>query len=488
MQLALGILLCGGIGFALVSLGWRLDAGPAAHVLKAFLAVGLGLGAFSVLYVLQRVLGGETLWAIDALALALPLIGLFQIRRRAGGAGVVASADVDLPRWLGRFLYVTFGLAVGAALYCAVRRAIAYPNGDGWDAFAIWNLHSRFLFRGGAAWRDGFSPLIPWSHPDYPLLVPAAIAHFWTYLGHESHTVPAMIALVFTISTAGLLFAALMILRGRNVAMLGCMALLATPFFIEQGTSQYADVPLSFFLLAAIVLVCLREASASSRATGLMALAGVACSFAAWTKNEGLLFVFALLAARFLVAADDRRRGRDGGTQKRTSFVPFVLAALPVILLILWFKHFVAPSGDLFGSEAVMLRKFLSVSPYGAISRWFAKQFLRFGHWLWIPGTLLVAWLYLALRRPVGIDGGRVEPPCDSRSGIGATGVIALGITLAGYFFVYVITPYDVYWHLRFSLNRLFLQLWPTTIFLCFLTLSAMRKQAAVRPASQNES
>ena len=46
-------------------------------------------------------------------------------------------------------------------------------------------------------------------------------------------------------------------------------------------------------------------------------------------------------------------------------------------------------------------------------------------------------------------------------------------MTLAGYFFIYLITPRDIYWHLRFSLNRLFLQLWPSAIFLFFVALGS---------------
>jgi hypothetical protein len=46
-------------------------------------------------------------------------------------------------------------------------------------------------------------------------------------------------------------------------------------------------------------------------------------------------------------------------------------------------------------------------------------------------------------------------------------------LTLAGYFFIYLITPRDIYWHLRFSLNRLFLQLWPSAIFLFFVALGS---------------
>lgn len=478
MQLLLGVLLVGGIGYALVSLCWRVEASPAAHVLKTFLAPGFGLAVFSVLFILQRVLGGETLRAIDALALALLLISFFPVRRGKGRPPVMLSQDLDFSRWLNRCVAVAFGLALCAAVYCAVRSAIAYPNGEGWDAFAIWNLHAKFLFRGGTAWRDGFSPLIPWSHPDYPLLIPAAIAHFWSYLGHESQAIPSIIGLVFTISAAGVLFSALMTLRGRNAAMLGCMALVSTPAFIEQGSSQYADVPLSFFILATVVLVCLGEA-VTSGATGFMVLAGLACGFAAWTKNEGLLFLFALVVARFLAASGHRGARRSERESQGTSLLWLVTAALPLILLILWFKHFEAPPGDLFGSEASMLHKLSSDSRYGVILRWFGKQFLRFGHWLWVPGTVLVIGLYLTLREAGEMDNTRTGQRPDSRRDAGATSALALGITLAGYFLIYVITPYDVYWHLRFSLNRLFLQLWPSTVFLLFLRIGGRRTAIA---------
>ena len=40
---------------------------------------------------------------------------------------------------------------------------------------------------------------------------------------------------------------------------------------------------------------------------------------------------------------------------------------------------------------------------------------------------------------------------------------------LVGYFFVYVLTPLDLDYHLMTSLNRLFLQLWPSVIFVVFM-------------------
>ncbi|MEK6534682.1 MAG: hypothetical protein AABZ40_03350, partial [Thermodesulfobacteriota bacterium] len=52
-------------------------------------------------------------------------------------------------------------------------------------------------------------------------------------------------------------------------------------------------------------------------------------------------------------------------------------------------------------------------------------------------------------------------------------------LILAGYFFVYVTTPLDLGYHLATSLNRLFLQLWPSVIFLFFMAAGAPETAAS---------
>ncbi len=52
---------------------------------------------------------------------------------------------------------------------------------------------------------------------------------------------------------------------------------------------------------------------------------------------------------------------------------------------------------------------------------------------------------------------------------------------LIGYFFVYVLTPLDLAYHLATSLNRLFLQLWPGVIFLFFM-IAGLAGGPASRP------
>jgi len=473
MALALPALLCLASGLALVSAGWSWR-GPFASdlTLRASLAVGYGLGIFSVVFFLARAFGVSNFVVVDVATLSLLLAVFFLLRNHATRSGTFRkpAEALDLPRWLQRVLAVAFIVSLCAALYAAVMRTLGHPHGDGWDAFSIWNLHARFLYRGGAHWRDGFSTLIPWSHPDYPLLLPGAIAHFWSYLGSDEPAVPGVIGLLFTFSTVGLLVSALSVLRGRASAMLGGLALLTTPFFIELGSSQYADVPLSFFFLATVTLLCLHDQSGDATASGqrgLLVLAGLGAGFAAWTKNEGLLFLCAIVAARVRVFFRPERSGEAdprGPAQRLSdraiSVAILLVAVAPAFLLIVWFKHSIAPPGDLFSDPATAFHKLIDPTRFLAILKWYGKGFLRFGHWLLLPGTLLLPALYFATG---------VKPTRNFGPGFRSSR-LALVLTLCGYFAIYLITPYDIYWHLRFSLTRLFLHLWPSTIFLFFLT------------------
>jgi hypothetical protein len=465
--LALGLAFLS--GYLVVSAGWPGErTNKSERWMKLFMSAGFGIGIFSIAFFVERWLGIVDILAADSCLITLLLAAYLVARARRTSEDLPASkfADIKLPNWLHRSLMASFAISILAALYATVLRALARPHGDGWDAFAIWNLHARFLFLGGSHWRDGLSALIPWSHTDYPPLVPAAIAHIWSYIGHDDPIVPAILGLVFTVATLGLLVSTMAALRGITSAALAGITLASTPFFIEQGASQYADIPLSFFFLAAIALLHLFQQRSAhvpdGSLTGLFVLAGVAAGFAAWTKNEGLLFLFAFLVSQ--VAAVPSRRHPPANESRLNAgrkLVILLIATTPFLLLSLWFKHFIAPSGDLFSGPEAMLHKILTPGRYWAILRWYIKDFVRFGNWV-VPTTVL----FVALSFLSPSSGIRRANPAFRSS------VLTLALTLCGYFAVYVITPNDLYWHLRFSLNRLFLQLWPTVIFLFFLSLS----------------
>ena len=467
MMLALPAFLCLASGFALVRLCLPRRMPLAERfLLELSLSVGCGLGIFSVTFFIERVFGVHNLmWAdIGVLAVLLAALSLKLLFRQATeeSSQIISTEGSQEPVRLRIVVTVGFGIALCAAVYSAVRRLIAYPHG-GWDAFAIWNLHARFLFRSdGSCWRNAFSALIPRSHPDYPLLLPAAIAHFWTFLGYDDPRVPAVIGVVFTFATAGILFAALLIMRGRTSAMLGATVLLATPFFIEQGTTQCADVPLGFFFLSSLVLLCLHEEQPRG-AFGLAALAGAMAGFAAWTKNEGLLFLCIVIAARLLTCMPVRSRTlSDGQSAPRGDWTvtSALLAGMaPAMLLIAYFKLFFAGPREYFSDSGTLLHKLLTPARYLAVLKWYGKDFFRFGHWTAVPGTILLVIIGLMAEKN---DATPRQPGFQ-------TSVLTLTLVAAGYFAIYVITPYDLEWHLRFSLDRLFLQLWPSIIFLVFV-------------------
>ena len=58
-----------------------------------------------------------------------------------------------------------------------------------------------------------------------------------------------------------------------------------------------------------------------------------------------------------------------------------------------------------------------------------------------------------------------------SRRGILAI-LILLGIQLAGYFAAFVFSPYDLVWHLTYSIERLWNQIYPAVLFLHFATVT----------------
>jgi hypothetical protein len=510
-------------------------------LLKASITVPFGLAIFSVIFFLAQIAGISRLLAVDLVTLAGLVAGLMLRRSRAGSGPVnaglqwvllkkqflpisptsaakasiedkpviaalkrsatqnqahrvfrqpgklssLATPKISPSAWLGHTVTAVFVASVCAALYSAVLRMLAHPHGNGWDAFAIWNLHARFLFLGerfgGEHWRDGYSTLIAWSHPDYPLLLPGAIAHFWSCFGRDDPAVPAIIGLVFTFSTVGLLYAALSMLRGRMCAMLGGMALLSTPSFIDLGTWQYADVPLAFFFLATVAFLCLHDERErdDSHSAGFLALGGLSAGFAAWTKNEGLLFLCAIVCALVWSVRRGRQRNSSSDTGAH-SLVPLLVAMVPMVVVIVYFKRFVAPPGNLFSDPVTMLHKVLDPARYWAVIQSYVRELFRFGQWLVVPGTLLLPGLYLAMRK-------RKEDRLRHGTGFRAS-VAALALTLAGYFAIYLITPLDIYWHLRFSLDRLFLQVWPSAIFLVFLSIdeSLSLSKASQEPQAQS--
>jgi hypothetical protein len=410
-------------------------------LLRMVIGLGIGIGLFSEYFFVGLVSGHLNLWlAIGVVVAAGVLIAL---RRRTAGPPEIGDAPA-LTRWLA--LVLGFLLLVDLVVF--VWESARTPRGN-WDAWAIWNLRAHFLYReGGGAWRDGFTELLGWSHPDYPLLLPASIAGGWKVLGRESRAVPIAAGCFFTFGSAALMGASLAVLRGVRQGLVATIALAATPVFFVQGAMQCADVPVAFFRLASLAAIAM---AGRYNQRGFAVAAGMAAALDGWAKNEGLLWFGAFLIS--LVAA-----------MRWRLIAAFLAGALPALAPIALFKASVATSSDIFGAagRAGMMARALDISRYSLIAREAISHIWSFGPLVVSPFVLLAVYLFVA---------GRHEGVRDRE--VVRAGTAALLLTAAGYFLIYLLRDLDLRWLLDTSADRLLVQLWPAVVFLVMLSARA---------------
>jgi hypothetical protein len=193
---------------------------------------------------------------------------------------------------------------------------------------------------------------------------------------------------------------------------------------------------------------------------GLLALTGLAAGFAAFTKNEGLLF--ALLIG---IVALWRARGAVAWTL--AGAIPGIAATLAVKLMAQ-------------GTEAILpksageaLHKIAEPSRWMQILKSFAVHFGEMGVW-WAHPLLLIVILAVVL-------GVVSKEDARSRAWL-ALPIVGL---LTADFALYLVTTAELSWHLNTSNSRVILQVWPAMIFVSFLMLRrpAEPLPVAVKPS-----
>ena len=422
-------------------------------VFKAFLGIGIGLGISSLAYFLYMLFfAGQHWFPVVQMVLFLLLFAaaLWQERKHPADAW---------PRWtLGspsRLQYAFLCMSAVVFLISLLSTAsyiLRRRQGD-WDAWMMYNRAARFIYRDQSNWLGSFSREIdPIFHADYPLFLAMNIASGWDTLGAETPHVPMVQSALLAVACAGLLVSALACLKTTAQAALGLIIFWGTPAVVNEGARELADLPLAYFFLATGILIYLYVIH---KKPGLLVLAGLTAGLAAWTKNEGSVFVIA--AALGLLLAFVR--------QKPWRLLLCYLLGLAVpLIIVLYFKLFLAPPSDILSNgPARSLAQALQLSRHVEIVQYFARELLTFGGWRFLAqpiGILVVLLVYLVLvRAPLAPEHRRML----------IAGLVLLGVQLLGYYMVYVITPYDLTWHLNYSIERIFLQVFPLAVFMILL-------------------
>ena len=364
-----------------------------------------------------------------------------------------------------RWLLIVFLVALAGAVAIFILTAFKEPHGY-WDAWSIWNLHARFMVRGGAHWTDLFTTQIGWTHPDYPLLVPSIVAQAWSVMRSETTLVPAAVAFLFTFGTAAVVVGAVRMLRGWDQALIAGAFLLGTATFLLQGVAQYADIPLAFYMVTAVALLCFDDVKCT-------VLAGAMAGFASWTKNEGLLFIVVLVVARCIV----RLRHRSAA-KLFVELKWFAAGLAPVLAVVALFKFRYAPPGDLLtGKPGEMLGHLVDFGRWVTVIEGFVKHLFIFGSLpTFIVPVIIVLAVYAFLVR------FRVDP--ELRTAV-HTMIAAVVLMLLGDFAVYLLLSNRLDWQIDTSLDRILMQIWPAALLAFFAASGSVQLASLPQKGTQ---
>ena len=460
--LALSFAMSAALGTLVLLRIWPARA-PGSRALVTALGVGLGAGLSSLLLFAWLVLFGPTRGFPLVEAALVAVLAVVAVRSRwAARLGAGTHSLAGRGRLLGPAFLVGL-IAAGAAFVTMLRRE---PHGE-WDAWMNWDMRARMIFLGGSAWRTAFAAELPWSHPDYPVLVPSLVVRTWLYAGTATLLGPALVAATFAFTAVALLVTALGALRAPSHGYLAGLVLLATPFFIRHATSLYADVPLAFFFLATVV--CLALDDQSGVPTGRFAvLAGFFAGLAMWTKNEGLLFTGCVIAG--LVATGPGA----GWPLIRRRVANFGGGLLLPLLVVVSFKLAFAPPNDLLSTLGVerTIGRITDWERYTTVLRAYAVHLATFGA-NGLPGAVWPLAVYVGA---MGWD------PVERRRPWACGVAIAIALLLAGHFMVFVSMADELARLLASSLDRLILQLWPSALFLVFMAARTIEENGSRQP------
>jgi hypothetical protein len=414
------------------------------------------------------------------LAIALGLAGLEAVMavRRAG----IAPA--------GRAVLVVIGsLLVIAALFPNLAALVHCTPAIETDARSIWLFHGKALFfDGGIDPRFFADPLLYWSSPDYPLLLPAQTAWSSTFLGRwDEFGSRAWLWFLFA-AWCRLLFVVL-VRRGLPwwlgvalVFVFGCFGISfhTVGFAYVSGQADYhCSLPL---LLAMLVLGTPRTAVPAETAAGHAPFVALMLASTAATKSEGtiyaLLFAAALLGWHGLVAL--RRGGLRGpfavaAGQRSTWLVTAVFGLLPWFL---WarFKaaHGMGSNLKLFERATTpgLLQELLSTRLPTVLDTMWNDPQLQQTKW-WLVALAVLAAVSLLLRA-IGARGAGLRA-CEPVQAAAWLAVLALIAT------TYVLTPHDYVYHMTTSLTRLLFLPTQMVFVLVVFRLDALRRASFAR-------
>ena len=394
----------------------------------------LGTGIVTLLLLAMSVL--QMRWSIvSVMAVDLAIAAILWLAVAQRGKAAPSPLPATSPRDRLAAVIVDVATFVVIALHGIL--ATLAPVGS-WDFWAIWGLKARVFFESGAIdWSFLEHPYNAFAHPDYPLLVPLHDVFVTLFAGQWSDRWLGILTTLF-------IAALLLIVRDLFEEDLPArtLAALATFGVASLALTEWigmAEAPLVAYGAAALLLMrrALLRNDPASLTSGAVLL-----GFAAFTKNEGLSLVAAVLIAMLLVSWRQARR-----------LWPALAIAAPWLLL-----RAIHSLSTYFTSGAVGDRVAHLFARVPELARLLAQQTVH--HPLpWIAAILALAVFPASLRRERFV-------------------AIAVAMQLLFFLGAFLMTPFNLAWHVTQTWPRLVDQL---AVPVAFIALVTAAQAAATR-------
>jgi hypothetical protein len=430
------------VGFALAHFLWK-DTDLPAMLLKLAIGVPLGLSLSAGIFFVAAWVGippQRYSWIEFVMALGIGGFGVW--KTMVAQRGKLHTQDFSWQDIVGISILVSgAALSIGAFLYYARQHPYGFE-----DAWSIWNLPARTIFR-----QNSFDMLLNSNfynrfHPDYPVALSLNVAWGWFITGSEISRIPMAIELLSTFTPALLLLATLSKWKSSLAGILAALVVVIVPD-IPSAVGQYADPLLALHMVAAAALF---YGSMKSRSDGLMLLAGLLAGYSAWVKNEGLLFIVVFVIVCLLAAWKRMIGWKDLKVLAAGLFIPILTVAL--------YKVVVASQNDVLGGNISFYQQIFDVSRWVVIAQSLVTHTLRYANW---PVSIVLILLIYAFL--MGLDSRETQYQVMIL-------LLVLG-QMAGYFFIYLITPHDLELHINTSVKRLIFHVFPILILWLFVAL-----------------
>ncbi|HNP20164.1 MAG TPA: hypothetical protein PKL31_17120 [Fulvivirga sp.] len=329
--------------------------------------------------------------------------------------------------------------------------SIFHPYGN-WDAWMIWNTKGIHLAEGGLSWylNDSVHSL---THTGYPLLLPSILANCWVIAKNTTTAVPVTVSLLFTLLATGVVSICITEWKGIFLGYVALVAMIITPHFFLEGQSQYADIPLSSFIVSAVVLTILNQRLFAGGFHISYLLVGVFLGFTLLLKNEGALITMCFLVASFLAVVFEKWNWKN--------LLMIVFGVLPFGVMLFHYKSQV-PSQDHLQAIIWDFRLFdQAMSNLPLIAGYYLKNLIK-------VSEAIILLMFVIVLKPINVG---IYSERSSRFVF----IFILGV-LTGYTTIYFIVSNPEFL-LSTSSMRLLMHIFPTLILFVMLNLRVNKTQ-----------